>query len=126
MRIGAAVVAGVALVAAPVGSAYAAPTATGASQPYVHLLSGKGFSTGGAYVSQGEDIKLTLSTLPKNTQVLVEECDSGHDLGDVKVFTAKAKAQTLATEVPKGTCFVMLLAPKGGNGGYVVGGTLSY
>ncbi|MGW7687173.1 hypothetical protein ACWGID_40910 [Kribbella sp. NPDC054772] len=120
-RAGATIAATIALLAVPAAAAQAAT-----DQPYTHLLSGKDWSTGGAYVAQGGDIKLTLSTLPKNTQVLVEECEGGHDLGDPQLFTAKAKTQTLATDVPKGTCFLMLLAPKTGNGGYVVSGTLSY
>lgn len=123
MRVGAVVVGGAALVVSPL-AAQAAPVKSG--QPYTHLLTSKDWSTGGAYVAQGGDVTLQLSTLPKATEVLIEECDSGRDLGDGHVFTKQASTQKLATDVPKGTCFVMLLHPKSGNGGYSVKGTLSY
>ncbi|MEU4196184.1 hypothetical protein AB0E69_30055 [Kribbella sp. NPDC026611] len=125
MRIGAAAgLAVIALVSAP--AVAHATTSAQVTQPYTHLLTGKTWSTGGAYVSTGGDVKLKLTTLPKATQVLIEDCESGEDLGDVKDFTRKAPAQTLAVDVPKGTCFLMLLQPKAGSGGYQVAGFFSY
>lgn len=117
------VVAAAAVAAVPVG-AQAAPT--GVTQPYGHLVSGTTWSTGGAYVAKSGKIELTLKTLPKATDVLVEECDEGGDLGEVQVFTKNASSHVLATGVAKGTCFLVLFQPHAGAGGYRVGGTLKY
>ncbi|GAA0608262.1 hypothetical protein HPO96_31170 [Kribbella sandramycini] len=116
---------GVAMLAAAPVAAHAAPAKAQTSQPYTHLVQGKDWNTGGTYIATGGDIKLNLSTLEKNTQVLVEECE-GPDLGDVKKFTKKAPSHTLATGIAKGTCFLVLLSPATGTGGYLVKGTLSY
>ncbi|GAA1529679.1 hypothetical protein GCM10009741_34460 [Kribbella lupini] len=111
------------LAAAPV-AAQAAPA--GVTQPYGHLVSGTTWSTGGTYVAKGGKIELTLKTLPKATDVLVEECEGGGDLGDVQTFTKNASRHVLATGVAKGTCFFVLLQPHAGAGDYRVGGTLKY
>ncbi|MGC4942449.1 hypothetical protein [Kribbella sp. DT2] len=118
------VLAASALAAVPV-AAHAAPAAAGTTQPYTHLVTGKTWTTGGTYVAKGGEIKLTLKTLPKATDVFVEECESA-DLGDVKTFTPQANSQVLATGVAKGTCFVVLLKPHAGTGDYQVRGTLGY
>ncbi|GAA1592099.1 hypothetical protein GCM10009804_55530 [Kribbella hippodromi] len=130
MRVGAVAVMAAALVGGPV-AAQAAPVTPQAAaakggQPYTHLLTSKDWSTGGAYVAKGGAVTLQLSTLPKATEVLIEECEGGHDLGDVQLFSKPGATQTLATNVPKGTCFVMLLHPKTGKTGYQVSGTLTY
>ena len=115
----------VALAAVPL-TAQAAPKAQ-TTQPYQHLVtvSSKGWSTGGTYLSTGGDIKLKLTTLEKNTKVFVERCE-GADLGDVQTFTKAKPSHTLATGVEKGECFIVLLSPVTGNGGYLVKGTLTY
>jgi hypothetical protein len=113
-----------ALAAVPV-AAYAGPAA-GVTQPYNHLVTGKNWSTGGTYVAKGGEIKLTLKTLPKATDVLVEECEEGGDLGDVQTFTKSAFTHVLATDVAKGTCFLVILKPHAGAGDYRVFGTLGY
>ncbi|MFC9693724.1 hypothetical protein ACFTSF_34550 [Kribbella sp. NPDC056951] len=113
-----------ALAAVPV-AAQAAPVQAQTTQPYQHLVVGKNWGSGGTYVSTGGDIKLNLTTLEKNTKVFVERCE-GADLGDVQTFTKKKPSHTLATGVEKGECFIVLLAPVTGDGGYIVKGTLSY
>ncbi len=118
------VLAATAVAAVPV-AAYAGPAA-GVTQPYSHLVTGKTWSTGGAYVAKGGEIKLTLKTLPKATDVLVEECDEGGDLGEVETFTKSASTHVLATDVAKGTCFLVIFKPHTGAGDYRVFGTLAY
>jgi hypothetical protein len=110
-----------AVVGAPL-AAHAAP----AGQYYTHLVTGHTWSTGGTYISHGGAVKLNLTTLPKATEVLVEECESGHDLGDVQVFTKKAPSHVLATDVPAGQCFLVLFESKAKSSAYQVTGTLSY
>ncbi len=116
----------VALAGVPV-AAQAAPVQAQTTQPYHHLVtvSSAGWSTGGTYIATGGDIKLKLTTLEKNTKVFVERCE-GADLGDVQTFTKAKPAHTLATGVAKGECFIVLLSPVKGTGGYFVKGTLSY
>jgi hypothetical protein len=118
---------GVAALAVVPMAAHAAPVQARTTQPYQHLVTvnSKAWSTGGTYVATGGDIKLNLTTLEKNTKVFVERCE-GADLGDVQNFTKKAPSHTLATGVEKGECFIVLLSPVTGNGGYVVKGTLTY
>lgn len=117
------ILAATSLAAVPL-AAQAAPAGT--TQPYNHLVTGKTWSTGGAYVATGGEIKLTLKTLPKATDVLVEECEDGGDLGDVRTFTKQASSQVLATGVAKGTCFLLIFKPHSGAGDYRVFGTLGY
>jgi hypothetical protein len=110
-----------ALTAVPLTAQAAAQT----TQPYQHLVVGKNWGTGGTYVATGGDIKLNLTTLEKNTKVFVERCE-GSDLGDVQTFTKSKPSHTLATGVEKGECFIVLLSPVTGTGGYLVKGTLTY
>jgi hypothetical protein len=127
MKLRAAIVSALAITAvagAPL-AAQAAPSAQ-TSQPYTHLVTGHTWSTGGTYISHGGQVKLKLTTLPKATEVLIEKCDSGRDLGEVQVFTKKAPSHVLATDVPDGTCFLMLLESQAKSSGYQVTGTLSY
>ncbi|QNE16856.1 hypothetical protein F1D05_01770 [Kribbella qitaiheensis] len=109
-------------------AAQAAPARPSAQvdQPYTHLVTGHTWSTGGTYISHGGDIKLKLTTLPKTTDVLVEDCESGGDLGDVQAFTKKAPSHVLATDVPAGTCVLILFQSHAKSGAYQVKGTLSY
>lgn len=115
-----------ALAAVPL-AAQAAPVQAQTTQPYQHLVtvSSKAWSTGGTYVATGGDIKLKLTTLEKNTKVFVERCE-GADLGDIQTFTKAKPSHTLATGVEKGECFIVLLSPVTGNGGYMVKGSLTY
>ena len=96
------------------------------SQPYTHLVTGHTWSTGGTYVSTGGDVNLKLSALPKATEVLVEECEGGHDLGDVQLFTKKAPNHVIATGVAKGTCFLILFESHAKSNAYQITGTLTY
>jgi hypothetical protein len=96
------------------------------SQPYTHLVTGHTWSTGGTYVSTGGDVKLKLSALPKATEILVEECEGGHDLGDVQVFTKKTPSHVLATGLAKGTCFLILFESQAKSNTYQITGTLTY
>lgn len=133
MRVRATIVsalAATALAATPLAAQAGTPTyqarqADQAAQPYTHLVTGKSWSTGGTYVAQGGDITLTLTGIPKATRVFVEECNAP-DLGEVQVFTKNAAGHVLATNVAKGTCFLVLFQPQSGNGGYQVTGTLAY
>ncbi len=114
------------LAAAPL-AAHAAPVAQAKtfSQPYKQLVTGSSWGSGGTYIAHGGDIKLKLTTLPKATEVLVEECE-GRDLGDVAVFTKQAPSHVLATKVPAGTCFLILFQKHVKAADYVVEGTFSY
>ncbi|TDC21104.1 hypothetical protein [Kribbella albertanoniae] len=116
----------VALAGVPV-AAQAAPVQAQTTQPYQHLVTvdSNGWSTGGTYVATGGDIKLKLTTLEKSTKVFVERCE-GADLGDVQTFTKAKPSHTLATGVEKGECFIVLLSPATGKGGYFVKGSLAY
>ncbi len=67
-----------------------------------------------------------MTTLPKATEVLIEECESGGDLGDVQVFTKKAPSHVLATDVPAGQCFLILFESKAKSDPYLVTGKLSF
>jgi hypothetical protein len=112
---------------APVTPAKAAPVkAAQVSQHYTHFVTGHTWSTGGTYIATGGDVKLNLTTLPKATEVLVEDCESGGDLGDVQVFTKKAPSHVLATGVPAGQCFLILFESKAKSTPYQVIGTFSY
>jgi hypothetical protein len=118
-----------ALAGAPM-AAHAAPAtpakATQVSQHYTHFVTGHSWSTGGTYIATGGDVKLNLTTLPKATEVLVEDCESGGDLGDVQVFTKKAPNHVLATDVPAGQCFLILFESKAKSTPYQVIGTFNY
>jgi hypothetical protein len=58
--------------------------------------------------------------------VLIEECESGGDLGEVQVFTKKAPSHVLATDVPAGQCFLILFESKAQSSPYQVIGKLSF
>jgi hypothetical protein len=103
-------------------AAQAAP----AGQYYTHLVQGHSWSSGGTYIAKGGDVKLNLTTVPKATEVLVEECESGGDLGDVQVFTKKSPSHVLATNVPAGQCFLILFESKAKSDPYLVTGKLSF
>ncbi|MEU0090499.1 hypothetical protein [Kribbella sp. NPDC006257] len=103
-------------------AAQAAP----AGQYYTHLVQGHSWSSGGTYIAKGGDVKLNLTTVPKATEVLVEECESGGDLGDVQVFTKKSPSHVLATDVPAGQCFLILFESKAKSDPYLVTGKLSF
>jgi hypothetical protein len=103
-------------------AAHAAP----AGQYYTHLVQGHTWSSGGTYIAKGGDVKLNLTTVPKATEVLVEECESGGDLGDVQVFTKKSPSHVLATDVPAGQCFLILFESKAKSDPYLVTGKLSF
>lgn len=103
-------------------AAHAAP----AGQYYTHLVQGHTWSSGGTYIATGGDVKLNLTTVPKATEVLVEECESGGDLGDVQVFTKKSPSHVLATDVPAGQCFLILFESKAKSDPYLVTGKLSF
>jgi hypothetical protein len=112
------------LAAAPL-AAHATPSAK-AGQYYTHMVTGHTWSSGGTYIARGGDVKLNLTTLPKATEVLIEECESGGDLGDVQLFTKKAPSHVLATDVPAGQCFLILFESKAQSSPYQVIGKLTF